>query len=209
MTKTLRMMLIVAGIATSLTAHAAKPPNNVAANQKQKPNANPNLNQQPNQQQQQNQNSANLTTQAIQYSVQQLMSLDKNQSGGIEGNEVVNAQVQRLCQAADADQNGSVTATEFTAALTTVATTTAATGGNSTTAVLTAAGCGQGNNQTGATGTTNNTNARGGQGQGGMGQGMMGQGGGPGMVRGPAGQVPGGPGGGGMQRGPGGGAARR
>jgi hypothetical protein len=203
---TLRLLLNLAVLAMPLSALAAKPQNNGgAANQKQKPPLNQNQNQQQNQQQ--NQNAANTTAQAIQYSVQQLMSLDKNQSGGVEANEAVNGQVLRLCQAADADQNGSVTAAEFTTALTTVASTTATTGGNSTTAVLNAAGCGQGNNQTGVTGTTTSTNARGGvQGQGIQGAGIMGQGGGPGMMRGPGGP------GGGMQRGPGGGgggAARR
>jgi type II secretory pathway pseudopilin PulG len=209
MRTTLRLLFIVVGVMIPLAANGAPPQNKGAANQKQKPNQN--QNQQQNVQQQQNQNGAILTAQAIQYSVQQLMALDKNQSGGVEGNEVVNAQVQRLCQVADTDQNGSVTATEFTSALTTVATSTVTVGGNSTAAVLNAAGCAPGNNQTNTTGATNSTNTRGGlQGQGIQvmpGAGMMGQGGGPGMMRGPGGQG-GGPSGG-MQRGPGGGAARR
>jgi hypothetical protein len=222
MRNTLRMLLVLTGMLAPLTAQAAPPANN-AANQKQKPNPNQKQNPPPNQKQQQNQNlqqnqnapqqnqnGGNTTAQAIQYSVQQLMTLDKNQSGGVEVNEVVNNQVLTLCQNADADKNGTVTATEFTAALTSVATTVNTAGGNSTTAVLTAAGCGQGNNQTGATGTGTNTTARTGQqatvqNTQQQGAGLQGQGMGPGMMRG----GPGGGQGGGMQRGPGGGAPPR
>jgi hypothetical protein len=199
------MLLIAAGLLAPLGLQAAPPPNAKGANAKQGPNLNQNQKQQQNQNRQQNQNQnqngqnqngPNQTAQAIQYSVQQLMTLDKNVSGGVEVAEVVNNQVLTLCQNADADKNGTVTAAEFTTALTSVATTVNTAGGNSTTAVLLAAGCGQGNNQAGASGTTagNGPMARQGANQG-NGQGM-----GPAMMRGqapPAGK-------GGMQRGPGG-----
>ncbi len=204
MKNTLRMLLIVAGLLAPLALQAAPPPNNKGYNQKQNPNLNQNQNQnqkqiqnrQQNQNQNQkgqNQNGPNQTAQAIQFAVQQLMSLDKNQSSGVELNEVVNNQVLTLCQNADADKNGSVTAAEFTTALTSVATTANTAGGNSTTAVLLAAGCGQGNNQLG----NNQPGAMGAA----NGNGQLGRGAGPNQG---AGQGVG-QGNGRMQRGPGGG----